>query len=68
MGFIQHIQDIDKRIEERREQERQKTLFGMDGDFDGGAAGSPHESLKTTRYIGNNGPTIDVLNRESLFH
>jgi len=62
MTFLEHIQDIDKRIEERRELERQKSLFGMEDGSGGG--GSPHESLKTTRYIGNNGPLIDELNRE----
>jgi len=68
MNFLQHIQNIDKRIEERRELERQKSLFGMDGDS--GVAGSPQESfaIRTTRYIGNNGPLIDELNRENLFH
>jgi len=34
MSFLEHIQQIDRRIEERREKETQKTFFGMDGDLD----------------------------------
>jgi len=34
MNFLQHLQQIDQRIEERREKEAQNTLFGMDGDLD----------------------------------
>ena len=34
MNFIQHIQEIDKRIEERREEEYQNSLFGIDDGID----------------------------------
>jgi hypothetical protein len=33
MNFLQHIQEIDKRIEERKEKEQQKSLFGIDDDL-----------------------------------
>jgi len=44
MNFLQHLQQIDQRIEERREKEAQNTLFGMDGDLDidGALAMSTH--------------------------
>ena len=63
MNFVQHIQEIDKRVEERREKEQQISIFGMGEDSGGSGPGSMHESLTTTRYIGNNGPLIDQLNR-----
>lgn len=62
MNFLQHIQEMDKRIEGRREAERQKSLW-MEDDSCGGA-GSLRESVQTTRFIGNNGPLIDELNKE----
>jgi len=34
MNFLEHIQQIDKRVEERKEKELQKTLFGLEGDLD----------------------------------
>jgi len=34
MNFMEHIQQIDNRLEERKEEEQQKSLFGMDGDLD----------------------------------
>jgi hypothetical protein len=64
VNFLQHIQEIDRRVEGRREAERQKSLFfGVDGDSGESGAESLRESL-TTRYIGNNGPLIDELNKE----
>jgi len=61
MTFLQHIQEIDKRMEERKEEEYQKTLFGLDGDMEVGAGLDFSMSHTQTMPMGN-GTTARITN------
>jgi len=62
MNFLQHIQEIDKRIEERKEEEYQKTLFGLDGDMEVDA-GLAFSSMTYTQTMPmGNGATARITN------
>jgi len=53
MNLIEYIQQIDKRIEQRKEVEQQNSLFGMDGDLE--AEGALAMTTSYHQYIPNPG-------------
>jgi len=59
MNFLQHILEIDRRLEERKQNELQMTFFGMDsGSGIEGALGATHTVTHTQRLPGGGRRTI----------
>jgi hypothetical protein len=61
MNFIQHIQQIDRRIEERREEGFQKALFGIDEDLGADGALAMSTTVSSSWRI-SGGPSYRVTN------